>query len=270
MSDNINLSIKELYTPIYRIVEFDRFVSMLESSENCLTRPALWDDPFEDILHFTQQHGKIRFSDSPANYFGSYVFAQCWTFLEENDLMWRVYSPDKDGIKLKSTPHKLLNSLNNSKKISKIINEPEVIDYIYKPEAIDEHNGTPIQEVEEDIYEELKVFIGKVEYFTLDEIAQYLKGITGKSPIEDLVKSVFIKREPFKNEEEVRVGIYYFNAVFSGLYERVNYDININEFIDEVVFDPRISYYKYKGLSKLLLDMGYTNPIKRSTIYDIP
>jgi hypothetical protein len=117
MDANINLSEEKLNANIFRIISFDRLLEILESGKNTLSRPENWDDPFEKLLSLVNVEGDYDF---PIKTFGYYIYAQCWTFSEENDLLWRVYSPERDGVRIKSTPLKLINSLKKSPTIISI------------------------------------------------------------------------------------------------------------------------------------------------------
>lgn len=261
--ENINLSIKKLYTPVYRIIDFDRLIQILETKKNSLSRPSNWDDPFENLLNYVQIKQSDNYYNKPINNFGFYIYAQCWTFLEENDLLWKVYSPDKDGVRIKSTPIKLINSIKNSAVVKKIITAPVRMETFYSKD-----------DGEETVYEEIKPFFGQVNYLSFDEISQYLKIIKKNSEFSELIQSILIKREPFKNEEEVRIGVYHFNDLdsFEMFFSdnRFYYDFNINEVFDEIVFDPRISLQKFEGLKEVVIKLGFKNTISRSTIYDRP
>ena len=85
---------------------------------------------------------------------------------------------------------------------------------------------------------------------------------------------LLIKREAFKNEEEFRIGIYYcfnFDPVFLNLSENFfTYDIKANDVFEEIVFDPRISKYKFEGLKNQIEKFGFQNPILKSNLYDKP
>jgi len=276
MDENINLTEDKLNIPIFRIISFDRMIEILESKKNTLTRPAKWDDPFEALISFVNVEDSL---DYPVKSFASYIYAQCWTFSEENDLLWRVYSPERDGIRIRSTPSKLLKSLNKSSSIIKIKEHPEILeqwpvgevtDYVESPEG----DLVPVYEESITISQVIQPFIGQVEYLTFHQIRNYLGGIRKESPFYELARSILIKREPFKNEEEVRFGVFNFNTIEPSLLSfdsgRFKYDFDINETFEELVFDPRISRTKYDGLKDLIKKLGYKNPILRSSIYDKP
>jgi len=277
MNDTINLTQEKLNTPIFRIINFDRLTEILESKKNTLSRPENWDDPFENLLSLVNVQGAY---DMPIKTFGYYIYAQCWTFSEENDLLWRVYSPERDGVRIRSTPLKLLNSLKKSSTINSIKQNPAILeqwaiqteeeaDYVETPDG----DLLPILETMT-LEQVILPFIGRVEYLTVKGIWKYLSRINEDSNFEDLIKSILIKREPFKNEEEVRFGVYNLYTLEPSFLKfgdgRFSYEFDINETFEEIVFDPRISKVKFEGLKNLIIKMGFNNPVLRSSIYDKP
>ena len=277
MDENINLSKEKLNAHIFRIINFDRFIEILESRKNTLSRPENWDDPFEKLLSLVNVDGYYYF---PIKEFGYYIYAQCWTFSEENDLLWRVYSPERDGVRIRSTPLKLLNSLKKSSTIISIKENPTILEEWVlntddETEYVETPDGEPVPIKETRVInQEILPFIGQVEYLNVKEIWNYLIGINKDSSLVDLIKSILIKREPFKNEEEVRFGVYNLDTLETSLLKlgrsRFSYEFDINETFEEIVFDPRISKNKYDGLKDLIIKMGFKNPILRSNIYDKP
>lgn len=277
MDENINLTQEKLNTPIFRIINFDRLTEILESKKNTLSRPENWDDPFEKLLSLVSIEGAY---DLPIKTFGYYIYAQCWTFSEENDLLWRVYSPERDGVRIRSTPLKLLNSLKKSSTINSIKQNPAILEQWSvnteeEADYVETSDGdiVPIMDTVA-INQVILPFIGQVEYLTVREIWNYLSRINKDSDLEDLIKSILIKREPFKNEEEVRFGVYNLDTLEPSFLKlgsgRFSYEFDINETFEEIVFDPRISMKKFDGLKNLIIKMGFNNPILRSSIYDKP
>jgi hypothetical protein len=251
MIENKNLDDKKLVTPIYRIIEYERFIELLKSRHNCLSNPSLWDDPFECLLRIIKLDKTWPFK---IEYFSKFLYAQCWSFSEENDLLWRVYSPKGTGVRLKSIPIKIINSI---KQITnsldhKIINNK----YVYDP-----------------IVKLFKPFIGKVEYHTSDEIRRYLESTKGNPDFNNLIKSTLIKREPFQNEQELRVGVYFMKLkeakTLLPQQTRFYYSFDFND-IEEVVFDPRIQQKAFDEYKDELKGLHYKGRILRSTIYNKP
>lgn len=277
MDENLNLPEEKLNANIYRIINFDRLIEILESKKNTLSRPENWDDPFEKLLSIVSVDGDY---DMPVKNFGKYIYAQCWTFSEENDLLWRVYSPERDGVRIRSTPSRLLNSLKKSSTIQAIEQNPKILEE-FAMTTVDETEFVETPEGERvpimntiKIQQVIQPFIGQVEYLTIKEIWNYLDRINGNSNYYDLIRSILIKREPFKNEEEIRFGIYNLDTLeqtqITNSNSRFNYEFNVNETFEEIVFDPRITPTKFNGLKDLVLKLGFKNPILRSTIYDKP
>lgn len=251
---NLNISDDILDKSIYRIIPFERFMETLEYGVNILVRPNLWDDPFENLLTLpspsrkTQQHVNEKY----------YIYAQCWSFSGENDLLWRTYSKNSDSVRIRSTPRKLIHSIISSDQMYKIKNTPNPIYY------------------DDDVHidEEIHAFIGKVKYLSYEEIAEYIKERIYKNDLNSYFETLLIKREAFRNEEELRIGVRHFFAYEDIMLmlsdEYFKYDIKINEVIEEVVFDPRISDYKFKGLRNQIGKFGFQNTVLKSSLYDIP
>lgn len=251
MIKNLNLSDTELDSNIYRIIPYDRFMINLENNENVLVRPKLWDDPFENIL--SMQSNNRRFVND--KYF---IYAQCWTFSKENDLLWRAYSPNMDSIKLRTTPRKLINSISNSKRIFEIKSNPRML----------------IDFEDEKLEEGIDGFIGKVKYLSKNRITDCLKKMFDSYDHKNYYETFLLKRLAFRSENELRLGVSYFFAyddiqmILSDDFFK--YDVAISDLIDEIVFDPRISDFKYNALKNQIRQYGYNKSIIKSSLYKIP
>jgi hypothetical protein len=105
----IRLDIGNLNQPIYRIYALNRFEELLASSDDALVNPTKWDDPFESFfLEATEVKDNstgeiISLKNLAADWYG-----QCWSKKAESDAMWRIYSPDKMGVKVRTTVRKLI------------------------------------------------------------------------------------------------------------------------------------------------------------------
>jgi len=188
---------------------------MVAGEKNTLGLPRNWDDPFENLLknisYGKGEHDNYRYVDT-------LFYAQCWSFCEENDLLWRAYSKG-DGVKIRTTPMKLFNSVLDSPEYQKIRKIYEGI----------------VPRSEKDPYMEVECYIGKVKYWTIDKIDKYLSSIGLITYLGDLAESLLIKREAFSDEKEVRLIIWY---NIDELEERFEYSFNINNCFDEVVLYP--------------------------------
>jgi hypothetical protein len=222
--------------PIYRVFGIDRLYEIFSSFQNTLVRPKLWDDPFENFIleqairASEHQNADITIRDG---YYG-----QCWSTLKESDAMWRIYSPDKNGVKVKATAKKLFDSLCNS------------------PEVTEE-----------------KCFIGKVDYMEDNELRANLEDpdwlnlelVNTRSQ----ANSFLFKRVEFMHEAEIRL-LYCSGVRFEKTDNLFHYRINPHELFDEIVFDPRLPEAEYeKHKYRLEGDVMYPNLITQSTLYKL-
>lgn len=97
-------------TPLYRCISLSKFMWMVESCQSCLTKVQEWEDPYEapaqpiaDI--FNEENVKIFLPDE-----NNLLFGQCWSLLRESDAMWRIYSPNKEGLIIATTVERLANA----------------------------------------------------------------------------------------------------------------------------------------------------------------
>lgn len=254
--DYYNILESELDQSVYRIINYDRLIEILKTGDNSFVRTFMWEDPFENLFTNKIFENKRQFSIS---YLSFHTYAQCWSFSKENDLLWRTYSPSRDSVRIKSTPRKLIATLRSSSKIKNIISNPKILH----------------EEVGNDLKESISIFLGKVQYLEKEEIYNFFKTNYENVNFDLYFKSLFIKREPFFNEEEFRIGVYHFNELDDTILKLSDnifyYDIDANEMIDEVVFDPRISDEKVQGLKAVLeKKFKFENPIYKSKIYEKP
>jgi hypothetical protein len=95
MSSYLNLSPKDLDVNVYRVIPLTRLYELFETRTNVLVSPKKWEDPFEKIV--------LRG-----------LFGQCWTRHKASDAMWRIYSPQSEGVRLRTTVRALLSGLSKS------------------------------------------------------------------------------------------------------------------------------------------------------------
>lgn len=218
--------------PIYRIFPTGRLLQILTTKKLTLVKPHKWDDPFENALLKSQFQVGDELGDFAAK---DSVYGQCWTQHRETDAMWRIYSQNKDGVRLSTTPRKLL-------------------------EALKSNAGK---------FADVKCFIGKVQYQTKDKIIESFKDIdlmnTNGSGI---AESLLYKRREFSHEKEVRL-------IYSGGDGKCNsdifqFDIDPNALFDRVLFDPRMEEGLRKSYIAAIEGLDCEVEVKRSTLYDAP
>ncbi len=93
-SNYINIHESQKDKHIYRTMSFERMAEMFLTQKMVLVKPKLWDDPFENfILNYFEEENK---GDSFDFNFRNSLYANCWTFQNRSDALWRIYSPNKD------------------------------------------------------------------------------------------------------------------------------------------------------------------------------
>lgn len=223
---------------IYRIFTLKRFKELVSTNRLVLVNPSKWDDPFENFFlnsNAVDSNNELISLESIANSW----YGQCWTFNRESDALWRIYSPDKDGVRVKTTIKKIFSNLwDSSNDFSRLI-----------------------------------YFIGKVTYKKRSEIEEYMKHITftkiamGGQNI-NFAKLLCIKRPEFSHENEVRILI---NDVDKRIGKNGCYSVDFDyvNVIEEVCVDPRLTEDEFKNIKNKLIVLGCTVPIIQSDLYKI-
>lgn len=233
----LNLKPDQLDKPLFRVFKRKWFFDIVDTNQVTLAHPRKWDDPFENfIMNATGElmTGEVFTVDFRNNFFG-----QCWTMTRENDAMWRIYAPDEDGVRLTTTPRKLLQALYDQAGRFKDINS----------------------------------FIGKVEYkskVALTKLltdSQLIRSMLTDSTGRGQVQTLLFKRVAFRHENEVRL-IYNSNGKVPGDYYK--FQVNPFELFDDIVFDPRMRYDEFKKDKDRLIKLGYRKRIVKSTLYQVP
>lgn len=223
----------EMSRSIYRFLSFDSLVEMLVKEQLALVNTSRWDDPFEN--YFFNCHIYDRGVAMDYKEIATRMYGQCWTLTPESDALWRIYSSDKRGIRIRTTLANLFGVVNATS------------------------SDTPAESYD-------SIWMGKVEYRSEDDIREYMTSKKHMPHIDSefMIRSMLLKREAFEHEKEVRV-IYNSDHAFKG--EVKSYDIVPNNFIDEVTFDPRIDRRMQEIYSKALVKLGLTAQINKSKLY---
>ena len=194
--------------PVHRLFE------LFETNKLALVQPSKWDDPFENLLLKGMVQGVFdKFPETKV--FRQSIYGQCWTTHRETDAMWRIYSQDKNGVKVRCTIRSLIDSI--------IKLNPD-----FRNEGI---------------------FIGKVHYLPQNAILNILSNITDIYGRE-AAKSLLFKRTEFKHESEVRLictrgseEVQKFEIDPFSVIEEIVFDPRMNEYI----CDSYIDSIKNKG-----------------------
>lgn len=232
----LNLTQSDLDRPVYRILSIERLVDLFTTGENVLVSPSKWEDTFENFI----LKSKVKLASGKIVDYNMHnsVFGQCWTLHKASDAMWRIYSPNKNGVRVKSTIRNLLQS-------------------IYK--AHEPHS-------------EARCCIGKVAYLNTKELTSRANNTFDESGIslDKLFQSLLLKRLSFEHEKEVRLLFQSWspNLIPDGVYK---YKVDPHEIVSEIMIDPRMSYNEFQIVKRTVYSQTeFKGPIRRSLMYKLP
>jgi len=227
-------------TPIYRVYPIERLSQVFNDKKNTLVKPLMWDDPFENLVF--QQTATLDGQTVSFDSIRETFYGQCWTLnIEETDALWRIYSPNKDGVRVKTTLRKLFDNF---------------YDPTYK-------------------WAMIAFYIGKINYETSSEIQAFFEDPENLEMIFDTsgagsVQTLLVKRTEFIHENEVRL-IYSANSETSDTTSRIyQYNFDPNSILDELLFDPRFDDGLYLTKKAEFIAQGFTKVIEKSKLYHIP
>lgn len=236
----LNLREPDLDVDIYRVFDIEKLKEIFETKKNTLVKPILWDDPFENFLFKQDNLGpKWKF-----NLYRERFYGQCWTLNEkETDALWRIYSPDKNRIRVKTKLSFLHESFYNL--------------YHYCPST--------------------HYFVGKVKYMEESDIKRFfenpilLESFLGEeSNSTGHAQSLFVKRVEFQHENEVRLIRYIDSDEFDLKNLLYKYEINPFQIFQELLFDPRYSDEDFNNQKAIFKDLGFNGEINKSKLYQLP
>jgi hypothetical protein len=227
--NRIGLSDDDIDLPIYRFISFECLVELLIDNALVLVKTKLWEDPYENYLSkCTVYSNNIEVNLDLQDQ----IFGQCWTMTSESDALWRIYSDDKKGIRIKTTIRKLQNAT----------------------------------------YKMGQTYLGKVTYNTKEAIKKHFSSIIkGDTLLKTnfLIESLLLKRTAFEHEKEVRV-LYMVDTGSIDRTKMVEkFKIIPNDFIDDILLDPRIdsrTEHIYRAAIKLL---GFIGNLDKSNLYSL-
>jgi hypothetical protein len=222
---------------------------MLRVRRLVLVPPSYWEDPLEDIPGSIMMQGPNNRQKHLAEYLHS-AFCQCWSFESESDSLLRAYSrvtidklhsrntePRYEGVQVRTTPRKLATAL------------------LQWSKGIDWGN----------------FYLGRVDYFDRDKATQIIQNVLARvGPYEmahgdNRAESLLLKRSAFAHEDEVR--LIWINADRRKMDEPLSINVEPNDFIDEVRFDPRLISFEREERKDRAKALGYRGAFSDSLLY---
>ena len=166
------------------------------------------------------------------------LYGQCWTLAKASDAMWRIYSMGTDGIRIRSTVGKLIDSLSSC-------------------------NEAP----------RTSCFIGKVRYLTDCELNDFAAthfseglGADGRK----IASSLLIKRKAFRHEREVRL-IHLSSSRTKPSQHFHFYHFDPDALVEQVMLHPQLSRAEANRLKTVIRSkMNWSGELKQSMMYRPP
>ncbi|MEQ8640446.1 MAG: DUF2971 domain-containing protein [Alphaproteobacteria bacterium] len=220
---------------IYRIISRDRLFQLFDNGENVLVAPSKWEDPFENfILRAPIQLNSGEWGDFS---FHDDFYGQCWTLHKSSDAMWRIYSPGKNAVRIRTSIKRL-------------------------GQGLSVHHGQ---------WAHMQCYVGRVEYLSESKLRKFSERVFkgGLSP-KACARSLLVKRWAFKHEREIR--LLYFEKKkekwANGLYR---YRVDPHDLIDQIMIDPRLPVSEAETFKdEIRTKTGFKGEIKRSLLYAPP
>lgn len=229
----INLTEKECDSYVYRVMPLMRFYELFSKKQNVLVRPSKWEDPFENFI----LNASARMADGTLVTFGfnDDFYGQCWTRQASSDAIWRIYSPDKTSVRVRTTVRKLLKSL-----------EDPLGDWAHE-----------------------QAYIGKVLYLGDKKLIEFgnkvfSDGLNSRA----LAETLLVKRRAFTHEREIRL---LYLERDRGQRDIYPYPVDPHALVDQVMIDPRLPLADLsKTKDEIRKRTGFKGPVLRSLLYAPP
>lgn len=213
---------------LYRIMRFDHAVQVIKG-ELFFSHPSQWEDPYETHVKHSYDHA---------------IFAQCWTTASMSDAMWRIYSPNFLGVRLRTRVGTLTQAM----------------------QAYTANNKSFKRRLEKVTY------LGQVDY--KKEIAQ-IEALMDDSEFSSPslgADLLCIKRSAFEHENEVRAILFNSNAdrEDSGVLKGIVVNFEGIDLIDSILFDPRAPDELCHAMRHYIKDvLGFAGTVRKSKLYTI-
>jgi len=239
-TDTDTICEKELY--LYKIMPFKYFLKTIQTGKLYFSNIWNWDDPYE-LFFFKQKFKNKQLEQSMTELCGR-LYGQSWSKFRDSDALWRIYSHIDStgdiGVRIQSSLQKICNLF-----------------------------------YEKDNNMSFNPYIGFVAYKTKKYIKDWMIIKDGDNAVKDhAIESLFLKRNNFSYEEEFRIILYDDDKDNTSNAKKtkkgIEVDIDINDFIYEVAFDPRLDDDICECLKDVILNyMDEDKRVMKSTLYHL-
>jgi hypothetical protein len=211
---------REMY--VYRIVPLERLYELFETGRNVLVSPRKWDDPFENFILRGNQLSRRG------------LFGQCWTRHRASDAMWRIYSPQSGGVRLRSRVCTLLETLTRSLGSAASSSRP---------------------------------FVGSVRYLPERRLLRFAQKAINQNGLREpsqMAETLLVKRLAFRHEREIRLILCRDHDLNDDL---APYGLDPHKLVDQLMLDPRLTPDEAAGVrDEIRRRTKFRGDIKRSLL----
>lgn len=214
---------------LYRYISLAQFISLVENQKLFLKKVKSWDDTWEapdDQLPVIMDDGSERYAES---LIVTSTVGQCWTYEKDSDAMWRIYSPDRQGIMIETDVGSFYEIANLNRAVLAKVIYFNKNNYIEKRYEIANNKS----------YRYAGDMALKREAFKHENEVRLLVCLQGYTEI--------------TNPWDIPV---------------LGFSIDLNLFIKSVTFDPRSNEWFVDTMMKYCESKGLVCPIKKSTLYE--
>lgn len=237
--------------PIYRIFPVWYFEEALRLRQLVLRDPGLWEDPYEILPSrvMVDRRDTVPWRQEPLEPHVRPAYAQCWSQTRESDALLRAYSrvardphfgrntcPREEGVRVRSTPRKLLHALiTGSPNLSK------------------------------------SFFIGAIRYLDAKDIHQRIaneivrRGMGAFMEARARAELLLLKRNAFEYEAEVR--LIYVEERDIAPEPSIHVRIDPNEVFEDVTYDSRLLTFERLERVAEAQKLGYQGSFEESELY---
>lgn len=117
--------------PIYQILPIKYLIKILLNGKLHFNKVLKsWEDPYELFLF---KENIIIEGQSSNDYFSDYkhgYYGQCWSLIKDTDAMWRIYSHNKEGVRIKTSVGKMIQVLDQTRGYKNIVANFGVVKYL--------------------------------------------------------------------------------------------------------------------------------------------
>lgn len=262
-------------TKIYRLMTFDRFRELLKEKKLVLVLPVSWNDPWEYCLlcinYIIRNEQTYEHTFYALDSMGESLYAQSWSLEAESDGLWRGYTPSKAPIDDALESH----SIQIQTTVGALMKQ------VYQTRAIASAKSIYIGAV---TYCPESVLLKKAGDFGMS-LLRADEGVSADWN-ETVLATLFLKRDAFRYEREVRLVIdasannkYRPKVVVpdkpkrKGMLRKENLldvDIVPESLIQKVVADPWCSDAVIQKMQDEVKNLEYPFKVERSSLYNPP